>query len=144
MYTDPLNVLVPLLVTATIFPPVKLDCLTSEGAIFTLISSMASSEIGLLPPPGKASALKPKLLFRLAPSMVTLLYRPSLPPMLLPFACGVSLVKSVILRLIVGNVVSKRWPTLVETPDLTLAELFAVTITSFSREDTGLSVTLAL
>src|SRR4249919_1064776 len=79
------KVLVPLFVIALTLAPVKPDCFTSNGERFTDISWNASSAIGF-PPPGKRSDDKPKLLFRLAPSTVTLFILLSLPAKLVPLA----------------------------------------------------------
>src|SRR6266404_3973739 len=102
--------------------------------MFTEISSIASKEIGLKPPPGKGSELNPKLLFKLAPSIVTLLYLPSLPAKLVPLAWGVKRVKSVMLRDIVGKVVIWRLLIFVLMPVLSVAAFLVFEdIITFSR-----------
>src|SRR5665647_1790094 len=91
--------------------------------------------MGLAPPPGCGSVDNPKLLFKLAPSICRLLNLPSLPAKLLPLlACGVSLVKSVILLDIEGNVVICLELNTVLAPVLALAALLppAVIVTSFN------------
>src|SRR5450432_140076 len=107
--------------------PVKPDCFTSNGEILTDISWKASREIGL-PPPGNKSLVKPKLLLRLAPSTVTLFNLLSLPAKLVPLACGVIRVKSVMLLVMVGMVASNLGPILVVAPFLSAEERLLVPV----------------
>ena len=65
--------------------------------------------MGCASPPGRFLSLNPKLLLKLAPSMVMLLKRPSRPLKLLPLpAWGVKRVKSLIEREMVGRVFKVR------------------------------------
>src|SRR5687768_11103472 len=94
-------------------PPVKLPILTSYGARYTCMSSIASrdTELVRVEEPGMLEvpvcppfeALKPMASLFTAPSMVTLLYLKLVPPKELSLELwGTNLVMSVRLRLVVG------------------------------------------
>ena len=110
---------VPDLVIALIPPPMKFVWRTSNGAITTCTSSIASIEIGL-PPPGRLSE-RPKLLLKFAPSTVK-------------FVEGERRAISEILRLMVGKEVICDEEILVVAPVFSVLNfVFAAVITISSK-----------
>ena len=141
-YIDPLISFVPERVIALIDPPKKLPILTSNGAIYTWISCIASNDIGdvRVDEPGipdvpdcpPNAGLNPIASLLIVPSIVTLLYLKLVPANELLIDCGTNLVKSVIERANVGMDLIRSSPKFDCAPVL-VPPLVAVMTTSVNR-----------